>query len=413
MNSVINLILWGVYLFSLYFAVFWLLVFLQKGVSSEQKKLKGNPFVTIVIPAWNEEKNLRKTVDSAMSLDYPKDKMEIIIVNDGSTDGTGKIANLLSKNRLIKIIHNNSNKGKGNALNSALNIAGGEFFVCLDADSYPEKQALQKMLPHFEDRSVACVLPSMKVHSPSNFWQRVQWSEYIVNMFYKKLMMQKDCIHVAPGPFSVYRTSVIKKLGGFDEKNLTEDLEITYNLQKNHYKIIQLLNTVVETKAPKTFSQLYRQRNRWFKGAFINTIKYRSMMFKKDYGDFGMIQLPTIMLSGFLSIILLLTAVYYAFPKLEVFKNLKLINFDLWTIIKNFSINFHIFDLNYPLIVTSIVMLAFSLLVVFYANKHSNERVLKFGILPVFFFFVYYYLVMGISWLGVAFDLIRGKVQKW
>jgi cellulose synthase/poly-beta-1,6-N-acetylglucosamine synthase-like glycosyltransferase len=254
----------------------------------------------------------------------------------------------------------------------------------------------------------------MKVENPKSFWQKAQWTEYLVNMFYKKLMGNLNCIHVAPGPFSVYRTDVLRKVGGYDEKNLTEDLEITYKLQKNQYRIIQLLDTQVHTKSPQTFRQLYSQRNRWFKGAFLTTIQYRKMMFNRKYGDFAIIQLPVVIISGILAMTLLLTSLYYAIqPRLNFLANMSTINFDFWTLLKNFSFNFNLFDLNYALIMSSIFMLLFSVIIVYKSHKHSNERLLKNGILPFLFFFIYYYLIMGIAWVGVTIDLLMKKVQRW
>lgn len=414
MNQLVNVVLWCVYVLSLYFAVFWFLVLIEKGVERENKKLRGFPHVTIVIPAHNEERVIESTIKSALSLNYPKDKTEIIAVNHGSTDKTLSIMNKYRDKIKIISIDRNPDERKGAPMNAALKVAKGEFFVCLDADSIPEKDALLKILPHFSDRDVACVLPSMKVDNPKSFWQKAQWTEYLVNMFYKKLMGNLNCIHVAPGPFSVYRTDVLRKVGGYDEKNLTEDLEITYKLQKNQYRIIQLLDTQVHTKSPQTFRQLYSQRNRWFKGAFLTTIQYRKMMFNRKYGDFAIIQLPVVIISGILAMTLLLTSLYYAIqPRLNFLANMSTINFDFWTLLKNFSFNFNLFDLNYALIMSSIFMLLFSVIIVYKSHKHSNEKLLRNGILPFLFFFIYYYLIMGIAWVGVTIDLLMKKVQRW
>ncbi len=414
MNPVVNVILWCVYILSLYFAVFWFLVMVDNGVTKENKKLNKFPSVTIVIPAYNEEKVIENTIKSALNLNYPKNKTEVIAVNHGSTDRTLSIMNKYRDKIKIISIEKRPDERKGAPMNAALKVAKGEFFVCLDADSIPEKDALLKILPHFSDKDVACVLPSMKVDKPKSFWQKAQWIEYIVNMFYKKLMTNLNCIHVAPGPFSVYRTCVLRKVGGYNEKNITEDLEITYKLQKNQYKIIQLLDTQVLTKSPQTFKQLYSQRNRWFKGAFLTTIQYRKMLFNKKYGDFAMIQLPVVIISGILAITLLLTSAYYALqPRLDFLVKMRTINFDFWTLLKNFSLNFNIFDLNYALIISSIFMLLFSVIIIYKSHKHSNEKILENGVLPFLFFFVYYYLIMGIAWLGVTIDLLTKRVQKW
>ena len=264
---------------------------------------------SILIPAYNEDKTIKRTIQSVINLDYPKDRLEIIIVNDGSTDNTAEIVKKIINEKCgsyIKLI-NQKNGGKGVALNNAIKKAKGEFFVCLDADSFIKEDALKKMLPEFENPDVAIVLPLMKVKNPQTIVEKIQWYEYLINFFYKKLMAKLDCVHVSPGPFSVYRKKILEKIGSFDENNLTEDLEITLRTQKYHYKIVQLLSTEVYTYAPKTLKAFYKQRRRWYKGTVLNLVKHRSMMFNPKYGDFGMMQLPGVLLSGvmILSIILI------------------------------------------------------------------------------------------------------------
>ena len=151
MNIIITSVLWITYFISLFFAVFWLLVLIEKKDEKKQKKLKTFPIVTIAIPAYNEEATIAKTLESVLSLDYPKDKIECIIVNDGSVDKTGEIAKeLVTKHKEHNIILiSQENKGKGAAMNAAMTSSTGEFFVCLDGDSFVEPDALRKMLPYY------------------------------------------------------------------------------------------------------------------------------------------------------------------------------------------------------------------------------------------------------------------------
>jgi cellulose synthase/poly-beta-1,6-N-acetylglucosamine synthase-like glycosyltransferase len=415
MNLATEIIVWVTYFISLYFAIFWFLTFIEIGIpKDENRKLKKFPMVTVAIPVYNREDSVEPTIRSVLELDYPKDKLEIIAVDHGSTDKS--LERMKKFKDKVKIIHigRNPSERKGRPMNVALEQAKGEFFVCLDADSIATKDSLVRILPHLEDKSVGCVLPSMKVYKPKRFWHKVQNSEYMVNMFYKRLMSYMNCIHVAPGPFSVFRTETLRKIGGYDSKNLTEDLELTYRLQKNQYKIVQLMDTFVYTIAPKSFKEIYLQRNRWFKGAFLNTISYRKMLFNKKYGDFGLIQLPMVLISGAIAVSLLLVTVYFGFIKyIKDFIDLRFINFDIITLIRNLRLEFNIFDLDFALICTSIVAFLISATIIIKAFQHSNEKVLKQGIIPVAFFFIYYYLVMGIAWLGVMFDLLRRKQQRW
>lgn len=415
MNLATEIVVWVTYFVGLYFAVFWFLTFLEKGIQKDsRKKLERFPKVTIAIPAYNRENSVEATIKSALALNYPKDRLEIFAIDHGSSDRTLKAMKKFEGRIKILSIGRNPGERKGKPMNAALKQAKGEFFVCLDADSIATKDSLINMLPYFDDKRVGCVLPSMKIYNPKNFWHRVQGSEYLVNMFYKRLMSYMNCIHVAPGPFSIFRTDVLKKIGGYDAKNLTEDLEITYRLQKNQYKILQLSDTFVYTMAPNSLKELYGQRNRWFKGAFMNTVKYRGMIFNKKYGDFAFIQLPTVILSGGIAVSLLLITLYFGvYKNIQFLFNTRLINFDLWTLIKNISLSFNIFDLDFALICTSIFASAISLVIILNAFRQGKEKILKQGIIPVGFFFIYYYLIMGVAWIGVAFDLLIGRNQGW
>ena len=413
-----KIVLWMVYLVSLYFAVFWFLVFLDSEPKKRKKPLKEHPFVSVIIPAYNESSRIKKTIGSVLRLDYPKEKLEIIVINDGSADNTKQVVEkVIKENKTFDIrLLNKKNKGKGAALNDGLRLSRGEFFICLDADSHVRKDALKKMLPHFSDENVAAVLPVLKVRKPKNLIQKMQWFEYIINMFYKELMGKLDCIHVAPGPFSVYRKSILVKLGGFDEDgNLTEDLEIALRLQKHHYKIIQILDTEVYTAAPTTLKALYKQRNRWYKGAVNNAINYRKLLFNKKYGDFGLIQMPTILVAGIIAITMMLSIAYYTIsPYIRNINKLRIIDFDFMTLIRNFTFNFHFLELNYMLIMVAGMMLFVSILILKKSHVSTKERVFKYGAYPLLLYLFFYFFVLGPMWVGIALDMIlRKKKQKW
>ena len=417
MNSIITVILWITYFISLFFAIFWMLVLLENKPKKKIKPLKNYPFVSIVIPSYNEENTIQGTLESAIKLDYPSELIEFIVVNDGSADRTEEIAkSLIEKHKEHNIILlSQENKGKGAALNAGMNISKGDFFVCLDADSFVEKDALKKMLPYFSEDDIAAVLPSLKVRNPKNTIQRMQWYEYIVNMFYKELMGRLNSVHVAPGPFSIYRKSILKKVGGFDEDdNLTEDLEMALRLQSMNYKLIQLLDTTVYTIAPDNLKSLYAQRNRWYKGSIINALKYKRMIFNRDYGDFGIIQMPTILISGLIALTLILSTLYYTIkPYFVWFKNFQLINFDIITLLKNFKFDFKILDLNFSVLLVAVFMILITIYIINKSHLSVNEKVIKFGILSFFVYLFLYFFILSTMWIGIAIDLIIGKKQKW
>ena len=300
-------------------------------------------------------------------------------------------------------------------MNAALKIADGEFFTTMDSDSIIRQDALKKVIPRFKDKDVAAVLPLMKVFNPKNLLQKIQWCEYLVNLFYKRLMSILDCVHVAPGPFSTYRKETIKNLGGFDEKNLVEDLELTLRLQKNHYKIIQVFNTEVYTKAPETFKAFYKQRNRWYKGTFLNALKYRNMAFNKKYGDFGFIQMPRILLES-VAVLFVISVVLYSNliqPLITKIKVLSLTDFNFVMPLKRFMDNFAFINLDLVSYFYAVVLFILALFLIKYAHKHANEPLSRYGYITIPSYLLFYSVLASIVLFGVFLDLVRGKLQKW
>ncbi len=418
MITVSRIIIWSAYLLSLYFLVFWLLVYLDKGVKSISKSMSYFPNVTIAIPAYNEQDNIKAAITSVANLDYPKDKMEIIVVNDGSKDNTKeKALESIRENKLYNIkLVNQENKGKGAALNHALRLATGEIFVCLDADSVVKESTLKRILAHFEDEETAVVLPLMKVKEKSTLLQKLQWCEYLLNFFYKKLMGHVDCITVAPGPFSVYKTELLRKIGYFDEHNLTEDQEIALRLQKQHYKIKQVLDAEVYTNVPSTFKGFYRQRNRWYKGTVLNMVRYRSLIFNKKYGDFGMMQMPYTAASGIIAIIVF-SVVFFEYlirPLLRYLSDLSYINYNLIPQVSRLFSNLIIFDVNITNIFLAIVSITLGFIFVTLAYKNTNENLFgKASFIAIPTYYIAYASLAAIVWFGVIIEMLFGKIQRW
>ena len=235
----------------------------------------------------------------------------------------------------------------------------------------------------------------------------MQWYEYILNMFYKELMSKLDCVHVAPGPFSVYRTQVLQKVGGFDEHNITEDLEMAIRLQKNNYQLKQILDTEVRTIAPSTLKALYRQRKRWYKGSIITSMKYKNLMFNKAYGDFGLIQMPTIVISGMMAIISFLILGYYSLKSNAVIAyHLYLIDFDIMTLIRNFQFHFDPLAIDYMVVVLGLIMFTISILVFKLAHSTTKERLFRFAGVPLVTYLFGYFFVLCVVWIGVTYDIL-------
>lgn len=416
--ELIDVVLFSTYFILLFLSIFWMLVLFTP---TEEKKavLKRKPFFSAIVPAYNEENSIGMTLQSLVNLDYPAEQMEIIVVNDGSTDLTPKIVEQFIQEHPTPtiILLNQKNGGKAKAMNHGLMIARGEFFACLDADSFVSSNALQVMLPLFEDNEkVAAVCPLIKVKKPQSVLEKVQWYEYIINMFHRFLNAKLNCLHVTPGPFSVYRTEIIKKIGGFDEHTITEDLEIAVRLQKYHYQILHTFDAVVETVAPATWKALFRQRVRWYKGATDNTIQYKKLVFNKKYGDFGMLRMPTIILSGILAIVLAGTLLYELgrsiLQKLIYYSS---INFDFLTLLRNFSIEINILTWPFAKLFIALTLAGISFFVMIYSHRIIKEKITNHG--RTFFSLASYLLVYGFFitavWIYIGFRYVGRKKDFW
>lgn len=314
MPEISSIILYFLAFLSVYIQVVFLLTFLQNRnqirLRTGVTELKSFPGVTIIVPAWNEEETLKGTIESLLAIDYPKEKLKIFLVDDGSTDGTWEIMNSYSSHPQIMSIRK-ENGGKHTAVNLALEKATTEFVGCLDSDSFVDSQALRRIMTYFENNSeTMAVCPSIVVHKPKGLTQIIQRVEYDWAVFRKKILGILNANYVTPGPFSIYKREVFEKIGYFRAAHNTEDMEIAFRMQSNHMKIDQCEDAFVYTTVPNTIKKLYKQRLRWIYGFIMNAWDYRHVMFKKKYGAFSMFSVP----AGVISIV---TAPYLLFLALS------------------------------------------------------------------------------------------------
>lgn len=411
--------LWSSYFISLYFAIFFIITFFENKSLFEKKeriKIKRYPSVSVIIPAYNEEKTIIKTIVSVINLDYPKDLLDVVVVDDGSKDNTKIIVEeFIRGKKNIKLI-SHSNKGKGASLNIALKQVKGEFFACLDADSEVDSNALKKMLSLYyaNKDNVAIVTPALKVKNAHTLIEKMQRVEYLAMLLAAKITSILDCQYVAPGPFSIYKTSVIKDIGGFDEASLTEDQEIAYRVQSMHYKIIHCKDAYVFTRTPRTLRAFYKQRNRWYKGSLLTLHKYKKMVLNKNYGDFGFFQL----LKNALAIYLSVTALVFAgrwivWPLFRKLREWYFVDFDIATYVGDFSLDIDFLGFDLRVFVIMFALIAISIILFYYSHRYNNEKIFEKGFLSLIpYVFIYYIVKAGIFFI-VLVELAVKKRQKW
>src|SRR3989344_7398378 len=242
---------------SVYVQVFFIYTFFEnrkKILKKDDEKaieLTSEPSITVIVPCWNEEKAIVKTIESLLNLDYPKDKLKIFIIDDGSSDKTWEIIQIFKDIPNIRLFHK-KNGGKYTALNLGLENLSTEFFSCLDADSTVEPKALKKMLPYFHNQEVMAVIPSALVTKPETMVQRAQKAEYNMAVFFKKVFSLIGGLHVTPGTLPIYRKQVTDLIGGFRHGHNGEDMEMAFRMQNNYLKIVQCHEAIVHTIPPAT-----------------------------------------------------------------------------------------------------------------------------------------------------------------
>ncbi len=332
MTSIGDFIFYILVFLSVYVQVFFLLTFLdnRKKIVIRKNKiiLAVYPTVTITVPCWNEEGTVEKTVLSLLNLNYPKDKLQIFVVDDGSTDKTASIINKFANYPNIKIFHK-ENGGKYTALNLGLENSQSDFFGCLDADSITDPESLVRIMSYFEkDPEVMAVAPSVTVYNPQNFLQYAQKAEYNMGVYLKKMLGFLGAINVTPGPLTIFKKKVFEDLGPYRHGHNTEDMEIAYRMQTNNYKIEHCNDAYVYTGIPGTLPKLYRQRIRWVYGFINNTIDYRRVLFRKKYGNFAVFTLPmgiiSILSVGYLFYKLLYNLGHFLYNQIIIFRTVGL-----------------------------------------------------------------------------------------
>ena len=406
--------LFYVFLFlSLYVQVFLLTTFIENKRKivrrREDIKLGYYPSVTVMVPCWNEEKTVARTVESLLNLKYPKDKLNIFLIDDGSTDGTYEVIKKFSEHPNVRVFHK-ENGGKHTALNLGLAETDAEFTACLDADSFAEPESLVRIMSYFEqDLALMAVSPSIIVEAPQTLIQKAQKAEYDMSIYIKKMLGFLGAIHVTPGPLTVFRKKVFDDLGPYRKAHNTEDMEIAYRMQKNGYKIGQCNDAYVRTNTPRTVKKLYKQRLRWIYGFINNTIDYRHLLFKRKYGHFAFFTVP----AGIISIV---SATYLFFRMMNQFwqatesKILALKTTGLYVPSDVYS--FDLFYVNTGILlfitVTLFVLLITSIII---GKWMSSDR--RLSPLNILYFIVIYSVIAPFWLLKAVFNTIFAQKPSW
>ena len=399
---------------SLYFEVFLLTTYIENysQINHENTtlgtKLSRYPRVAIMVPCWNEETTISKTLHSLLNLDYPKDKLEIIVIDDGSTDNTWQVIQKFATYQQIRLFHT-ENQGKYKALNFGLTQSTSEMVGCLDADSYVTKDTLTTIVRYFENKEVMAVTPSVKIFKPKNPLQLIQSVEYNWGVFTRKLFSYLGALYVTPGPFSIFRRTVFNTIGGYRHAHNTEDMELAMRMQSHHMKIANAHNAHVYTIAPPTLRKLYKQRLRWTYGFIKNAIDYRYIFFKKEYGNLGVYILPMASISIVSSVYVLSMTIFSLISRLFHFlQKIQIVGFDFHI----FPLSFSLFSINTEFIALASTIAFFGTVTMIFISRKMATGKTSIGMDMVYFLTLYGFIAP--VWLAKAvFNAIFSIKTSW
>ena len=251
-------------------------------------KTPYQPTVSILIPARDEEKVIGRILQRMTELTYPKDKLQIIVINDASTDNTGKIAEQYSKMYgYIKVIHRNEKeggRGKASALNTGLRYTNGEIILCFDTDYYPQVNIVEKLVVGFADQKVGGVQGRVVVlNEPQNLVTRLVALERMGG--YRVDQHARHVLGLVPqlgGTAVAIRRSLLDSLGGWDPSILAEDTDLTFSIYLAGYKILYIKDAESYEEAVESWKAYRKQRRRWAKGHMQCAFKHSLKVLKSN-----------------------------------------------------------------------------------------------------------------------------------
>lgn len=298
---------WAFYLLSIAFTVGIFLGvarFLFIAVLAVEQKIRSrhagyltleeyHPRVSVLIPAYNEEKVILRTIKSILKSDYPY--YDIIVIDDGSQDATyEKVHNEFNNNTKVRI-YTKPNGGKSNALNFGIEKTKAEIVVTLDADTIFRPDTISKLARHFDNPKVGAVAGNAKVGNRINLLTYWQALEYITSQnLDRRAFHLMNCITVVPGSVGAWRREAMIKAGGFSDRTLAEDADLTFFIIRLGYKVNYDEEAIGYTEAPDTVKGFIKQRFRWMYGTLQTAWKHKEAVNCPGCRALGFFAIPNI-----------------------------------------------------------------------------------------------------------------------
>ncbi len=255
------------------------------------------PKVAVLIPAYNEEKVIERTIRAALNSNYPN--LRVIVIDDGSKDRTLDVARQAFAAEAAAgrvLILGKPNSGKAEALNYGIeHIGDAELFVGIDADTIIAQDAISRLVPHFINPKVGAIAGNAKVGNRVNLWTRWQALEYITSQnFERRALDALGAVSVVPGAIGAWRVSAVREAGGYHVDTVAEDADLTMGLLRLGYRVEYEDMALAYTEAPTNANALMRQRFRWSFGILQAVYKHRKVVGRE--GPLGWVALPNIVI---------------------------------------------------------------------------------------------------------------------
>ena len=277
-----------VFYYPLFMSYLWMIgaiVFYMKErknpVYTQPKDLPSYPKVAVLVPCFNEGDNAEETISHALKLDYPD--FEVIAINDGSSDNTGEVLDRLAgRFEKLRVVHLAQNQGKAMGLQAGSLLTDAEFLIGIDGDALLDPHAAKWMIRHFlADEKIAAVTGNPRIRTRSTLLGRIQVGEFssIIGLI-KRAQRTYGRIFTVSGVLVAFRKTALDRIGYWRDDMITEDIDVSWRLQFDHWDLHYVPNALGYIYMPETFKGLWKQRLRWAQGGIEVLLAYIPQMFK-------------------------------------------------------------------------------------------------------------------------------------
>ena len=341
------------------------------------------PFVSVILPVYNEEKVIENTVSTILASNYTN--YEIVIIDDGSTDRTRSI--LESNFNHLDHVHfiSKENEGKAASLNRGIQEAQGDIIITMDADTEINEEAISYLIRHFQDPMVSAVSGNVKVGNKRKILSLWQHIEYVTSFNLEKRALQMiNSITVVPGALGAWRKEDIEKVNLFEEETLAEDTDLTIKIIRTGKRIIFEEKAIGYTEVPTKLKDLTKQRLRWYFGILQSLWKHKDALFQRKYKGLAFVGIPNMMFQ---------------------------ITFQLLVPIIDILLIIALLTQTYSLLIYILIFIAIDTFISLYAFKLERERLspLRWIIIQRFAYRIFF---AYITW-KVVIKAIQGVSVKW